>query len=99
MAARFRSPASCVRFPAKGAMMERLGLALALAISTAGCASSSGVFQIGPDTYQITTTAITSFGGAGAARASAIATANDYCAKQGKNALVVGTEVDSQFTQ
>lgn len=64
-----------------------------------GCASSSGVFQTGPDSYQVTTTAITSFGGVGTARASAIQTANEYCSRLGRHALVVDAANDSQFTQ
>lgn len=68
-------------------------------LTLAACASSSGVFQVGPDTYQITTTAITSFGGAGTARAEAIRTANAHCQTQGKQAVVIDAEMDSQFTQ
>jgi hypothetical protein len=64
-----------------------------------GCSSSSGVFQTGPETYQITTTAITSFGGVGTARASAIQAANDYCSHLGKRPLVLDAANDSQFTQ
>ena len=46
-----------------GACFRIVGLAASLA--TVACSSSSGVFQVAPDTYQITTTAITSFGGPG----------------------------------
>lgn len=78
--------------------MKRLTV-IAMAVSVAGCSSSSGVFQTGPDTYQITTTAITSFGGVGSARASAIQTANDYCARLGRRPVVLDASNDSQFTQ
>lgn len=74
-------------------------LLAAVALVLSACASSSGVFQVAPDTYRITTTAITSFGGAGTARASAIRSANEYCARQGKQALVLEAEMASQFTQ
>lgn len=67
--------------------------------SMGACASSSGVFQIGPDTYQITTTAITSFGGVGSARASAVQAANDYCSRLGRHPVVLDAANDSQFTQ
>ncbi len=77
----------------------RFVLASAALLALGACASSSGVFQVGPDTYRITTTAITSFGGAGTARAEAIRTANAHCAAQGKQALVTNAEMDSQFTQ
>ena len=72
---------------------------LTIALLATGCASSSGVFQVGEDTYQITTTAITSFGGAGSARASAIRTATEHCAQLGKRPLVLDATTDSQFTQ
>jgi hypothetical protein len=72
---------------------------IATASLVASCASSSGVFQIGPNTYQITTTAITSFGGMGSARASAIQTANDYCVRLDKHLLVLDATNDSQFTE
>lgn len=74
-------------------------IAIAGAGLVAGCASSSGVFQTGPDTYQITTSAFTSSGGVGAARASAIQTATDYCSRQGRRLLVLDAATDSQFTQ
>jgi hypothetical protein len=73
-----------------------VGLSL---LACSACASSSGVFKVGPDTYGITTTAITSFGGAGKASSTAIKTANDHCALQGKQALITDTEIDSQISQ
>jgi hypothetical protein len=82
----------------KGANMDRNVTFLAAALLSAGCASSSGVFQVGPDTYQITTTAITSFGGAGSARGSAIRTATEHWAHLGKRPINVDTATDSQFT-
>lgn len=74
-------------------------LVLSALFLIAGCASSSGVFPAGPDTYQITTTAITSFGGAATARREAVDRANAYCSEQGKRAEVVTASMDSQFTQ
>jgi hypothetical protein len=79
--------------------MFKSATALMLAAAIAGCTSSSGVFAVGPDNYRITSTAITSFGGAGTASASAIRTATRYCADKGKSLLVVDTAMDSQFTQ
>lgn len=76
----------------------RIIVAAGLASTLAACSSNSGVFQTGPDTYQITTTAITSFGGAGAARGAAIQTANDHCARMGKRPMVLDTASDSQIT-
>jgi hypothetical protein len=77
----------------------RLFVGFLVALALSACASSSGVFQVAPDTFGITTTAITSFGGAGTARASAIRSANEHCASMGRQALVIGAEMDSQFTQ
>ena len=78
--------------------MRRLAAAVG-ALALGACASSSGVFQVAPDTFRITTTAITSFGGAATARASAIRSANEHCARMGRQALVIEAEMDSQFTQ
>lgn len=74
-----------------------VGLTMALALS--GCASSSGVFQTGPGAYRITTTAITSFGGAGKARGEGVKRANAYCAGQGKKAIVTDAASSSDITQ
>jgi hypothetical protein len=65
----------------------------------AGCASSSGVYELSDGRYQIATTAITSFGGAGTARASAIRTAEQFCAERSQRAVIDDAEMDSQFTQ
>jgi hypothetical protein len=79
-------------------MLKIVGLGAVLAM-LAGCASSSGAYLVGPDTYRITTTAITSFGGEGTAKASAVHTANQTCARLGKTAMVVADSSDAQFTQ
>ena len=71
----------------------------ALAALTLGaCASSSGAYSVGPDTYKITTAAWTSSGGAGTAKRAAIKTANATCAKQGKRAVVTNDKTDAEFT-
>ena len=70
-----------------------------VALGLASCASSSGVYQVGTDTYRITATAITSFGGEGTAKASVIRQAQDTCAKSGKHAEIVDEKQDAQFTQ
>jgi hypothetical protein len=79
--------------------MFRAILCGAAAIGLTGCASSSGAYQVGPDTYRITATAFTSMGGQGTAKGSAIRTANDTCAKVGKHPLVVSEDGNAQFTQ
>jgi hypothetical protein len=74
-------------------------VAAVTALALSACASSSGVYKTGPDTYGITATAITSFGGEGTAKGQAVREANDECAKQGKHAEVVSDTADAQFTQ
>ena len=63
--------------------------AIGAASLLAGCASSSGVFSVGPDAYKISSSAITSFGGSATAKGSAYKQATEVCAKQGKQMLLV----------
>lgn len=71
-----------MRFP----VMQIIAACGALAACT-----SSGVAQTGTDTYTITTTAITSFGGAGAAKGDAFKAANAKCAETGKRAIITNS--------
>jgi hypothetical protein len=75
-------------------MFRIIGLALLLA----GCASSSGVFAIGGDTYRASSTAITSFGGSATAKGDAYRQATDYCTRMGKHMQLVDQQQDAQFT-
>lgn len=68
-------------------MRIELGAALFSLLSLCAC-TSSGVAETGPDTYAITTTAITSFGGAGSAKGKAFKEAQAFCARQGKRAVI-----------
>jgi hypothetical protein len=63
-----------------------------------GCAASSGVFKVAPDTYQTNSSAITSFGGSATANNSAMKKATATCAKMGKEVQVVNQQNDAQFT-
>ena len=74
-------------------------LVFAAFLLLSACASSSGVYAAGDGSYRVTTTAITSFGGAGTARASAIRSANEHCASENKRAVIIEAQMDSQFTQ
>jgi hypothetical protein len=74
-------------------------LALGATLWVAGCASSSGVYQVSPGTYRITTTAITSYGGKGTATGAAAKTAAAECAKSGKQVHIMDESSDAQFTQ
>lgn len=54
----------------------------------AGCAQSSGVLKMGPDTYSVSVHAAPARGGASGARRIAMAEANEACAAQGREILV-----------
>jgi len=59
----------------------------------AGCAQSSGVLKMGPDTYSISAAAAPARGGPSEARKIALTGANQHCANLGREILVtnVGT--------
>lgn len=71
-------------------MLRPAALAVISSLALASC-TSSGVAQTGADTYTITTTAITSFGGAGAAKGDAFKAANAKCAETGKHAIITNS--------
>ncbi len=72
---------------------------LLLLLPISACASSSGVYAVGGDTFKVTTTAMTSMGGQGTAKGSAIHQATDYCARTGRAPEVVQEAGNAQFTQ
>lgn len=79
--------------------MHRLTIAgILAAFVVAGFGSSSGVFQIGPDTYQFYDTDLTGFGDAASARALAIRTAEDFCAGLNQQARILMAASDPQFS-
>ncbi len=79
--------------------MDRLTIAgILAAFVVAGFGSSSGVFQIGPDTYQVYNTDLTGFGDAASARAYAIRTAEDYCASLNRQVRILVAASDAQFS-
>lgn len=61
---------------------------LLAALAVAGC-TTSGIAQIGPDTYTVTNTAITSFGGAASAKGGAYKAAEAKCAENGKKPVII----------
>lgn len=63
---------------------------LFIGLILAGCNSSTGVIQLGPDTFQVATSALPGAGGSTAARKLAYKEAGEYCVKQGKNLMVQG---------
>jgi hypothetical protein len=62
--------------------------ALAL-LALAGCANSSGVLPLGPDTFTVSTSASPGKGGVPAAKRIAYGEARDSCAAQGLRVLVL----------
>jgi len=79
--------------------MGRLTIAgILAAFVLAGFGSSSGVFQIGPDTYQFYTTDLTGFGDAASARAYAIRTAEDFCAGLNRQVRILVAASDPHYS-
>lgn len=68
-----------------------------IALLLSGCASSSGVYEVSPGVYSVTSSAITSFGGAGAAKGKAFKQAQATCAAKGKHMELVNQSADSNF--
>ena len=66
-----------------------LGCGLALALG--GCAQSSGVLKMGPDTYTVSIHAAPARGGQSGAKKLAYAEAAEHCAKMGREMLVANT--------
>jgi hypothetical protein len=84
----------------KGNKMNKLWIAASLstAVMSAGCASSTGVLPVGPDTYSISAGASAARGGLAGARGTALKEAGEYCAKAGKQILVQDISASSSDT-
>lgn len=61
----------------------------ALVATLAGCASNSGVYPIGLDTFLVSRQAATGFSGSGTLKAEAFQEANQYCLSQNRKMQVV----------
>lgn len=61
---------------------------LSLCLIVSGCANSSGVLELAPDTYNITVEAAPARGGAVGAKKIALQEANTHCTSQGKRLVV-----------
>ena len=68
-----------------------------LALLLAGCASSSGVFEVSPGVYSVSSSAFTSMGGASAAKGKALKQATAQCQSQGKRMELVNQSSDATF--
>lgn len=66
-------------------------------LTIAGCASSSGVHEVSPGVYSISSTAITSFGGTATAKGDALKKAQATCTAQGKQMELVNQESSATF--
>ena len=74
-------------------MMLRLLLAAGL-LPLAGCAATSGVIAVGPDTYTLSEMLAPAIGGGPAAESAALARAGDFCRRQGRSALLLDAHPD-----
>lgn len=66
----------------------RVAVLVLVAGVVSGCAQSSGVLQMGPDTYSVSVHAAPARGGESGARALALTDANQRCASEGKEIMV-----------
>lgn len=71
--------------------------AVAAAVLLGACAHSSEALQIGPNTFQTQATAAPARGGASAAQAMALETANTRCKALGRQIQVVSQEPRMQW--
>lgn len=70
-------------------------LVLICAVLLAGCASTSGVFKSGPDTFTVTATASPGAGGSAKAKSSAYADATAECSKHQATVDVVSEKASA----
>lgn len=80
--------------------MRKLGTAVGIAtfIATlAGCATSSGVMKISPDTYMISGGAGYGVMSAGRVQADSIREGTQYCEKQGKEFMLAATKSQDTY--
>lgn len=73
-------------------MKKPIAAVLSVTIALAGCATSSGVMSVGPDTYLITTAADAFRGGGSGAQQVALSEAQQHCIKLNKELLVTNME-------
>ena len=66
-------------------------ISLVLALIATGCASNSGVVQMGSDTYMVSRQAATGFSGMGTLKAEAMREAYTQCQQTGKSVQVIET--------
>lgn len=72
-------------------MMRTITVSMLLA----GCAVSSGIMKMGPDTYSVSVAASPVRGGTVGAKQMALTDAGQYCAANGKEILVTNTSSET----
>ncbi len=72
-------------------MKNSTGIA-AIVLALAGCASHTGIVQMGRDTYMIAKQQATGFPGLGNMKAEIIGEASQYCSGLGKELQIVSTQ-------
>lgn len=77
-------------------MRRRLHFIVLAALALASCSQSSGVLQMGPDTYTTSASALYGQGGITGAKSKAMTEAQSFCREQGRQILVrsIDTQVD-----
>lgn len=70
----------------KGFIMKRVSL-ISICIVVAGCATSSGILNLGPNTFSVSIHAAPARGGSVGARGLALQAANAHCASMSKYIL------------
>ena len=70
-------------------------LIVAMALALVACANSSGVLEIGPDTFTISTSASPGKGGIPAAKRIAYQEATDECTKRGRKVFALSEKTSS----
>ena len=76
----------------RGRHMKSFLVVALFAVVASGCASNSGVVQMGSDTYFISKQAATGFTGLGSLRGDAMREAYAQCSKSGKSVQVTDTQ-------
>jgi hypothetical protein len=71
-------------------MMRALAGIIFLALPVAGCAMSSGIWPVGPDTYTLTELRAPARGGLPEAQRAVLAEATGFCRQQGRVVVPVG---------
>jgi hypothetical protein len=74
--------------PASWELQMKIVALSVISVSLVGCAQSSGVLKLGPDTYTVSAAAAPARGGSSEARKIALTEANQHCTVMAKEILV-----------